>query len=179
MKKHLFFTGEKGIGKSTLVKNILCRCAQPYHGFFTVRMNGIIAESLSVHLLRVLNGTAEAPSEENLLFLCGQHTLRDPSRFDLLGCDALCDIPIAPPNVARIVMDELGPNEGEAHDFQESVRSVLDHPSTSVIGVFQKAPSPFLDEIASRKDVVLLTVTSENRDSLAKSEAVIRWMTHN
>lgn len=37
MTKHLFLTGEKGIGKSSLIKVLLKRSPGPFGGFFTVK----------------------------------------------------------------------------------------------------------------------------------------------
>ena len=73
---HLFLTGDKGVGKSTLA-----RCLLAGHtpcGFRTVRVTGVM-ERPSVHLLPAAGGT---PSAENLLFYCGAYSC---DRFDTLA----------------------------------------------------------------------------------------------
>ena len=35
MARHLFFTGEKGVGKTTLLKGLLAQYQGPVGGFFT------------------------------------------------------------------------------------------------------------------------------------------------
>ena len=79
--EHLFFTGRKGVGKSTLVRAAIE--GKRVGGFFTKRVEGLL-ERPSVHLLRA--GTADVPSAENLLFCCGG---ADMQQFDKLGCGAL------------------------------------------------------------------------------------------
>ena len=78
--EHLFLTGEKGVGKSTLVRHLLA--GHTPCGFRTVRVTGVM-DRPSVHLLPAVGGEATA---DNLLFYCGEY---DPSRFDPLGTAAL------------------------------------------------------------------------------------------
>lgn len=90
---HLFLTGDKGVGKSTLA-----RCLLAGHtpcGFRTVRVTGVL-DRPSVHLLPAAGGT---PSAENLLFYCGAYSCE---RFDTLGTAALRDR-----NGDVLLMDEL------------------------------------------------------------------------
>ena len=73
---HLFLTGDKGVGKSTLA-----RCLLAGHtpcGFRTVRVTGVL-DRPSVHLLPAVGGV---PSAENLLFYCGAYSCE---RFDTQG----------------------------------------------------------------------------------------------
>ena len=152
--EHLFFTGRRGVGKSTLVRAAIE--GRHVGGFFTKRVEGLL-ERPSVHLLRA--GTADVPSAENLLFCCGGSA--DIQRFEQLGCGALveagdCDV---------LVMDELGPHEARAAAFQQAVLQVLDG-DIPVIGVLQQAESAFLRQVAEHPNVRVITVTEENRDAL-------------
>ena len=84
--EHLFLTGEKGVGKSTLARHLLA--GHTPCGFRTVRVTGVM-DRPSVHLLPAVGGEATA---DNLLFYCGEY---DPSRFDTLGTAALDgDMPV-------------------------------------------------------------------------------------
>ena len=40
MTKHLFLTGRKGVGKSTLIRGLLAAESAPLGGFFTVKHQG-------------------------------------------------------------------------------------------------------------------------------------------
>lgn len=150
MKKHIFLTGDKGVGKSTLVRRLLAEGSWRLGGFFTVKHED------KVYLLR----PGESPCPDNLLFRCGQDA--DPARFDTLGCAALsvpCDV---------ILMDELGPHESGAQAFQAAVFRALDG-GTPVLGVLQKADTPFLRQVAAHPQVQAVEVTPENREELAKT----------
>ena len=155
--EHLFLTGEKGVGKSTLVRYLL-QGHSPC-GFRTVRVEGVL-ERPSVHLLPAVGGT---PAAENLLFYCGKY---DPARFETLGVDALADR-----SGDVLLMDELGPGESGAERFCAAVLSALDG-ELPVLGVLQKAETPFLRAVALHPRVRVVTVTPENRDALRET---LRW----
>ena len=112
--EHLFLTGRKGVGKSTLLRALLE--GKRLGGFFTRRMTGVF-DRPSIHLLRA--ASAERPAPENLVCFCGE---RRPERFELLGPAALADTA----DCDIIVMDELGPSEAAAQGFQAAVLAALD-----------------------------------------------------
>ena len=151
--EHLFFTGRKGVGKSTLVRAAIE--GKRVGGFFTKRVEGLL-ERPSVHLLRA--GAADVPSTENLLFCCGG---ADMQQFDKLGCGALADTA----GCDVLVMDELGPHEEQAAAFRQAVLRALDG-DAPIIGVLQQAESAFLRQVAAHPNVRVITVTEENRDAL-------------
>lgn len=151
--EHLFFTGRKGVGKSTLVRVAID--GKRVGGFFTKRVEGLL-ERPSVHLLRA--GAADVPSAENLLFCCGG---ADMQQFDKLGCGALADTA----GCDVLVMDELGPHEEQAAAFRQAVLRALDA-DVPIIGVLQQAESAFLRQVAAHPNVRVITVTEENRDAL-------------
>ena len=158
MTRHLFLTGPKGVGKSTLIRDCLARETGRLGGFFTVKHRG------SVYLLRA--GAGEAPDAENFLFRCGCGG--DPGRFDALGCAALADTE----GRSLLVMDELGPHEAQAVRFQAAVFRALEG-KIPILGVLQQADSDFLRRIAGHPQVTVLTVTEDNRGRLAAE--LLRW----
>lgn len=151
--EHLFLTGRKGVGKSTLLRALWE--GKRLGGFFTRRVTGVF-DRPSIHLLRAAED--EQPSPENLLCFCGE---RRPERFDLLGPAALADTT----DCDIIVMDELGPSEAAAQRFQAAVLAALDG-KKPVYGVLQQADSGFLRRVAAHPRVRVVTVTEENRDAL-------------
>ena len=158
MTKHLFLTGPKNMGKSTLIRGLLAAEEGPLGGFFTVKHEG------GIYLLPAAGERAFTP--ENFLFRCGHGG--DPARFDDLGCAALADTA----GCRLLVMDELGPHEAEAKRFQAAVFYALDG-ERPIIGVLQQAESEFLDRIAHHPWVTVLAVSGENRDALAAE--LRRW----
>ena len=162
MTKHLFLTGRKGVGKSTLIRSLLAAESAPLGGFFTVKHQG------GIYLLPAAGERAFTP--ENLLFYCGHGG--DPRRFDDLGCAALADTA----GCGLLMMDELGPHEAEAVRFQAAVFRALEG-NIPILGVLQQAESEFLDRIARHPQVTVLTVTEENRDALLPE--LLRWRKNN
>lgn len=155
MKRHLFLTGSKHIGKSTVIDKMLAMRPCTTGGFRTVRTDTVFPPRFSVHMLR----PGERPAADNLLFICRAPSEDTVARFDALGCAALC----APARL--LLMDELGPTEAEAFAFQRAVLAALEG-NIPVLGVLQQADSPFLQRIAARDDVTVAEVTRENRDRL-------------
>lgn len=151
---HLFLTGEKGVGKSTLIRHLLV--GHRPCGFRTIRVEGVL-ERPSVHLLAAAGGV---PSEENLLFYCGAYA---PEAFDTLGVAALQNR-----DGDVLLMDELGPAESRAEKFAAAVLAALDG-ELPVLGVLQRADTEFLRAVASHPRVRVVTVTEGNRDELRKT----------
>lgn len=157
MARHLFLTGEKHIGKSTVIGKLLADSDLIVGGFRTLRTDTVFGDRFSVHMLR----PGECPTRDNLLFVCGEPSEDTLTHFDTLGCAALTESGDA----QLLLMDELGPNEANALHFQRAVLSALDS-DTPILGVLQQADSPFLKQIAAHKAVTVVDVTRENRDSL-------------
>ena len=145
---------------STLIDLLLERTGGRACGFRTRRVFTVRPGEATVHLLRA--ATDEQPCEEDLLFSCSAPGEDMVGRFDSLGRAALRD----GEGRGLLLMDELGPHEAEAEGFQRAVTAALDG-EARVLGVLQRADSPFLAAIAAREDVAVLEVTRENRDGLA------------
>ena len=136
MTKHLFLTGVKGVGKSTLVQTLLGQYHGTLGGFYTKRITGVIPGVYSVHLLPA--DRPEPPSADNLLFCCGSAGRQAAAaNFDRLGCAALA----RSAGAGLLVMDELGPHEAEARAFRAMVLAAVEG-ETPILGVLQQADSP-------------------------------------
>ena len=156
-RKHLFLTGPKQIGKSTVLRKLLQDREGKIGGFRTVRI--LLEDGASIHMV--------APSEseytdENRIFSRRKGILHiDPADFDRIGCNLLADSH----NCDLILMDELGPSEANSEQFRQAVWNVLDG-AVPVYGVLQVADSDFLDAVAARPDVEVITISEENRNSM-------------
>lgn len=160
MVRKLFLTGERGVGKSTLIGKLMEQADGPIGGFFTVKSENVFPGKSSLHLLSLSEPLI--PSASNFLSFCGEPDERTAERFDRLGPAALSAVK----NPALLVLDELGPHESEAFLFREAVFHVLDGP-VPILGVLQKADAPFLEKVRSHPQVEVLEVTEENRDQMA------------
>ncbi len=157
---HIFLTGPKQVGKSTLLNQILHAYSGSLGGFRTLRLCSYLPGIPTVHLFAA--DEDRIPTEENLLFYCGKKRGDEILRFEILGCDAL-DRSVGK---GLIIMDELGPHEAGAAKFRSAVMQTLER-ETPVLGVLQQSETPFLQEVAGHPRVKLITVTSENRNTLA------------
>ena len=178
MRKHIFLTGPKQVGKSTIIQKYLAAHSITCAGFLTVKSETIFPGYRSVHMLDVSNTSNKnaqnnkKPSKENFLFFCAQVSdaryrqyglSPDPApRFNRIGCQLLDAIPS---DTELIIMDEIGPHEDKAFDFQKTILSYLER-DIPIIGVLQQSDSILFHKIVSHPNVSLINVSLENRSQL-------------
>ncbi|SDB32778.1 nucleoside-triphosphatase [Eubacterium oxidoreducens] len=167
--KHIFLTGEKQVGKSTALGKVLeTLCEQGY------RVGGFQTLPFSIHNKRrgfYMHSLMERENDVNdiPIALCfhtanGMRRMGITETFDCFGADLLRE---ALTDADIIWMDELGRLEKEATQFNQAVVECLNR-GKHIVGVLQKTNREFLQEIASREDVMVLEVTIENRNEIAK-----------
>ena len=164
-KKHLFLTGPKGVGKSTVLGKLLENRETPA-GFRTLRVPE--AGGGAVYMLSPEDG--ECREEARIFSRRGNVTSLNASGFDRIGCGLLA----RSRGRGLILMDELGPAESGSPEFCRAVWQTLEE-ADHVYGVLQQAESEFLSRVASREDVLVITVTEENRNSLPRRLAEQGW----
>ncbi len=153
-------TGEKRVGKSTLINGYLAGFSGKVGGFRTIRCEESSLGRNAVYLVPL----GDQPEEQHFLFHCPPAEKAEVwARFDELGCRAL----EASADCELLVMDELGPTEEGAEQFRQAVMQALDG-DIPVIGVIQKANSAFLDAVKNHPQVDVVEVTLENRDQLGR-----------
>lgn len=162
IRKHLFLTGDKQVGKSTLLRRLIedrqLDCAgfetQPF--FIAGERRGF-----------TLHGRVEMPPFENDCIVCARIGERKAApvleTFSQNGVNILkLSLKSASP---YILMDEIGRLESKSEAFCTQVLETLDG-KKRIVGVLQKCDSPLIEEIMQREDVTVLTVTKENREAL-------------
>lgn len=162
LRKHLFLTGRKQVGKSTLLRRLIQTCGLSCTGFETraLYLDGV-RRGFTLH------GFAELDAWENDCIISVRISQRqsipvlpafNENGVRMLQASLDADAPF-------LLMDELGRLEREADAFCAQVLTCLDS-SKRVLGVLQQCDAPLLRTIAQREDVTVLTVTPENRDEL-------------
>lgn len=167
--KNVFLTGERKIGKSTIIKKALEAFKGSLGGFKTAPC--FLGDGSKRYTIEGLNPIFRGEArwicvdngEGRMIGLTGT--------FEDYGVRILKHSLKEKPDL--IIMDELGLFESEAYNFQKHVFAVLESP-LPVLGVLKAASSSFLNEIRNRRDVIILPVTGENRDLLA--EKVAGWL---
>ena len=162
--RHLFLTGERQVGKSTLLRRVMQ--ARDW------RCSGFETRALIIDGQRrgfTLHGRVPMDPYQNDCVVCvrvsEKRSLPVLPVFEENGT-AILRASIAAPE-PFILMDELGRLEREAQAFCAQVLACLDS-DKRVIGVLQQCEAPLIETIRARKDVSILTVTQENRDALAE-----------
>lgn len=143
METNIFITGDRKIGKTMLVLNILNQINVLYDGFITKPdmeyeigstyiMEDIFTKK-SAPISRYVNGMIQGVPEtfSNLGVHCLNRCLKSSSEI--------------------VVMDELGRFERECQDFINSVLTLLDS-NKVIIAVLKAEPIAYLDQIKKRND---------------------------
>lgn len=153
---NLFITGQKGIGKSYLIKKIIEVSGFHVSGFFTLpKFDGENRLGFYFHsLVPVQNNNGMISREQD-----GKNE-PIPNTFDTLGVECLrqsqyieCDC---------IVMDEIGRFEQNAYRYQNELNKILDSPCL-VLGVLKKETIPFLEQIKQRQDTIVFDLEEQTQ----------------
>lgn len=157
---NIFLTGEKRVGKSTIINKTIKDLNINPSGFKTLpyykngTMVGYYMKSLldsdtcNQNIVSIKKGTKYIPLTETF----------ENEGVKLLKDSLECEEKV-------ILMDELGFFEREAYLFQTTVFNCLDS-SKVVIGVLKKKHVLFLEEIKNRKDIVIIDVDIYNREEI-------------
>lgn len=150
-KKHLFFTGTRGVGKSTMLSRVVPLLTEKQMG----EIPGIITKAYRGQRVTIReNGTSREVNigifDETYM---KEHQGMKPVEEGFTGFGVPLLEKIKDGKDPWVVLDELGYLESACVKFQDAVKSTLEE--KRVIGVLRKQSIPFLDEIASRGDVFL------------------------
>lgn len=162
LRRHLFLTGDKQVGKSTLLRRLIEARHLDCSGFETQAffLNGE-RRGFTLH------GRVDMPPYRNDCICCAR--IEEKRAVPVLPVFEENGVLILKRSLASpapfLLMDELGRLEREASGFIAQVEACLDA-DKRVLGVLQKCNSEHVARIAQREDVTVLTVTPENRDEL-------------
>ncbi|WP_230398623.1 molybdopterin-guanine dinucleotide biosynthesis protein MobB [Novisyntrophococcus fermenticellae] len=159
--RHIFLTGEKQVGKSTILNRVISELELKPTGYQTL--------PLLIHGQRkgfYLHGLCELPTYENDNPICirmeEKKSLPLTETFETLGVRILTE---SLKTDDWMLMDEIGKFEQEAAGFQRMIFRCLDK-KPAVLGVLQKVESPVIEEVKARGDVMVFEVTKENREEI-------------
>ena len=159
--KNILLTGPPRCGKSTVIEKLVEQIRMPVTGFFTreIREKGRrVGFSITT-----LDGKEGVLAHENS---------KSRSKVGKYGVnidqlDRIAVPSIIPPASDQIVIiDEIGKMECFSPLFRQTLIKMLNSENW-VIGSIALKGGPFIQKIKEREDVLLVTVTETNRDSLA------------
>ena len=165
---HIFLTGGKQVGKTSIISSFLSSTGKSADGLVTYwEAHGDGKRSLFLAPFAG-DGQAEkrfliAPDEgRGLIF--SDNTI---NAFEEHGCDILnnsgkCDY---------IILDELGFLETKAAGFRQAVMRLISG-VIPILGVLKASHSEFLNTIRAHPNVLVREVTIDNRNE------VLKWLLH-
>lgn len=177
MKKHILLCGEKGVGKSTLIRRLLEQ-AQLTVGGFCTKMDenaGEVMRPIYIYPAAV-PVKQRRRGKENLVGRCGNFGRQKeifPEVFDTLGAAYLQDIH----GCQVIVMDELGFMETDACGFRSAVLQTLDGNVPVLAAVKDRMDVEFLRQVCAHPQAEVVHIDPENREELyhALLPVVMNW----
>ena len=156
---NLFLTGQIGIGKSTLLQNVLKELNLSIGGYTTQR---VFEGYYRKYIVKFLYDMEE--------FTILKVDSRDNSKqiYPLIfERDLISVLDKSLKHKDLIVLDELGCTEDSLEVFKSQVFKLLDSPKI-VFGVLKDDDCGFLNDIRNRNDVTIIRVTEDNRDYICK-----------
>jgi nucleoside-triphosphatase THEP1 len=157
--KNVFITGPPRCGKSTLIEKLIARIEKPATGFFTRQ---ITEKGQRVGFsITTLDGKEGVLAHANIKgrFKVGKYTV-NLHDIDQIAVPSM--LPSTPDDV--IVIDEVGKMECFSPIFKQVLTKLLDS-DHQVIGSIAQKGARFIRKIKARDDILLFSVSPENRDS--------------
>ncbi|MBN1296504.1 AAA family ATPase [bacterium] len=158
---NFLLTGESGVGKTTIIMEVLGELNVRAGGFFTQEIKS--GKTQKGFQLVTLDGQQAvlASLTKKSTYKVGKFAvdidvmtqLAVPALVQALGASDL------------IVIDEIGKMECFSKEFRDIVTRCLDS-DTPVLGTIQNFASPFINTITNRPDVVMITIDTANRDDM-------------
>lgn len=159
---HTLIVGERGVGKSTLIRRVLAELECPVVGFETKKETSLATEEKGSPVYIYDAGRPHTHTEENLLGWCKNK--RFDSRvevFDRYAPKLRAPIPAG----SIVLLDELGFMESQAEEFCAAVMELLDG-DVPVIAAVKYKDTPFLQAVRSHPKAKCFWIDKENRDAL-------------
>jgi len=160
-RKNILIAGLPGVGKTTLIKNIV-EALKDLHpvGFYTAEIRE--ADIRTGFELNSLDGRRGLLSHIDIKspYRVGKY------KVDLEGFEDFLDsIPFLDPSTHLIVIDEIGKMECYSEKFKDLLKEILDSEKWMISTIALKG-SGFIEHIKRRQDIELFEMTKRNRDSL-------------
>ncbi|MFW5649485.1 MAG: nucleoside-triphosphatase [Candidatus Alkaliphilus sp. MAG34] len=156
--KNIFLTGEKYMGKSTLIQGVLNRLNLSAGGYTTER---VIKDNKRIYTVKSLHDNSES-------YLIANVDAIDYSRevfmdsFDV-GIVSILEKSLRDKDI--IILDELGFFENDSEKFKRKIYELLDS-NKVILGTIKDYDCEFLNNLKKREDILLIEVTKENREEI-------------
>lgn len=167
---HALIVGDRGVGKSTLIRRVLKELNCPVSGFETKKETQPEDPLLGCPIYIYEAGKPHCQSSDNLICYHRAQKISDiTAAFDRYAPKLMAGVP----ENALVELDELGFLEASSEAFCQAVLSLLDG-KNPVIAAVKDRDVPFLNAIRAHPAARCFHITEENRDELF--EEVLEFM---
>ena len=167
---HALIVGDRGVGKSTLIRRVLKELNRPVFGFETKKEEQVEDPIRGCPIYIYDAGKSHIRTPNNLI---GYHKEQDipaiTAAFNRYASGLLEPVP----ENAVVELDEIGFLEARAENFCHAVLHLLDG-KKPVIAAVKTREHPFLDVIRNHPNARCFYISAENRDILY--EEVLAFM---
>ena len=159
---HALMVGDRGVGKSTLIRRVLKELNRPVFGFETKKEEALEDPLRGCPIYIYDAGKLHCQTAENFI---GYHRETDfgtfTAAFDRYAPKLLATVP----EDAVVELDEIGFLEANSEAFCQAVLHLLDG-DRPVIAAVKNREIPFLNRIRKHSNARCFAITPENRDTL-------------
>ena len=159
---HALIVGDRGVGKSTLIRRVLQELNRPVFGFETKKEEQLEDPLRGCPIYIYDAGKPHIRTPHNLI---GYHKEQDipaiTAAFDRYAPSLMG--PVA--ENAVVELDEIGFLEASAENFCHAVLHLLDG-RNPVIAAVKNREHPFLDAVRNHPNARCFYITAKNRDTL-------------
>jgi nucleoside-triphosphatase len=172
MGQTLLLTGRPGIGKTTVIQEVIRALGDQAGGFYTEEMRNSDGRRTGFRMVTL--GERDAVMAH--VDLRGQGRPRvsrygvDVAAIESVGVTALRE---AMASDRVVVVDEIGKMELFCDAFKDAVLEAIEGESR-VIGTVMSGHNAWVDELKARDQVKIWEVTAGNRDELPRR--ILRWL---
>lgn len=167
---HALIVGERGVGKSTLIRHVLNELNRPVFGFETKKEETLENPVRGCPIYIYDAGSPHCQTSENLI---GYHREQDAAvitaAFDRYARKLLESVP----DDAVVEMDEIGFLEAKSDAFCRAVLHLLEG-DRPVIAAVKNRDIPFLNALRQHPNARCFYITPKNREELF--EEVLEFM---
>lgn len=167
---HVLIVGDRGVGKSTLIRRVLAQLNRPVYGFETKKEEHLEDPVRGCPVYLYDAGLPHRQTPENLI---GYN--REPDDASITAAfDRYAPRLMAPiPEGAVAKLDEIGFLEAKSETFCQAILHLLDG-NVPVIAAVKNRNIPFLESVRSHPNARCFHITPENREELY--EEVLSFM---
>ena len=167
---HALIVGDRGVGKSTLIRRVLQELNRPVFGFETKKEEQL---EDSIRGCPIYIYDAGKPHIRTLENLIGYHKEPDVAAITAAFNRYASRLMQPVPEGALVELDEIGFLEAKSDAFCQAVLHLLEG-KNPVIAAVKNREHPFLEAVRNHPNARCFYITAENRDSLY--EEVLAFM---